>query len=198
MDSNRSVAAISGWNWPTTVVETRRGATPAFRLFSARGGYPVAQAHPDVPWSDVASQLNETVIKRVIEHDLRVGDRGRKRDPQLLEMLFRLCCRYAGQSPNPTTLVRESQRALSSDSNRTGASLSSLPERLVLLVRLVPPLEIRLRRTKGSPKICLADHGLRASWLQEVIPLVPDEFDKFRISPIWRNTSPKASPARTA
>jgi predicted AAA+ superfamily ATPase len=38
-------------------------------------------------------------------------------------------------------------------------------------------LEIRLRRTKGSPKICLADHGLRASWLQEVIPLAPQDME---------------------
>jgi predicted AAA+ superfamily ATPase len=150
----------------------------AFRLFSARGGYPVAQAHPNVPWTDIAAQLNETVINRVIEHDLRVGDRGRKRDPQLLELLFRLCCRYAGQSPNPTTLVREAQRALSANigPQRVRQYLRFLND--TLLVRLVSPLEIRLRKTKGAPKICLADHGLRASWLQEVVPLAPEELDK--------------------
>jgi len=43
-----------------------------------------------------------------------------------------------------------------------------------LLLRLVQPLEIRLKRKKSFPKVCLADHGLRASWLQEVIPLDPD------------------------
>ena len=40
-----------------------------------------------------------------------------------------------------------------------------------LLLKLVPPLELRLKRRKGNSKICLCDHGLRASWLQEVIPL---------------------------
>jgi predicted AAA+ superfamily ATPase len=150
----------------------------AFKLFSDRGGYPVAQARIHVPWTDIAAQLNETVIKRVIEHDLRVGDRGRKRDPQLLELLFRLCCRYAGQSPNPTTLVRESQRALAANigPQRVRQYLRFLND--TLLVRLVQPLEIRLRRTKGAPKICLADHGLRASWLQEVVPLVSDELNQ--------------------
>jgi predicted AAA+ superfamily ATPase len=150
----------------------------AFRLFSSRGGYPIAHARAAVPWPDIAAQLNETVIKRVIEHDLRIGDRGRKRDPQLLELLFRLCCRYAGQSPTPTTLVREAQRALAANigPQRVRQYLRSLND--TLLVRLILPLEIRLRRTKGAPKICLADHGLRASWLQEVIPLVPDELEE--------------------
>lgn len=166
--------------WVELVEHGRKHAAlrhKTFDLFSERGGYPVAQANAAVPWSDIAAQLNETVIKRVIEHDLRIGERGRKRDPQLLELLFRLCCRYAGQSPNPTVLVRESQRALSANvgPQRIRQYLRFLND--TLLVRLVQPLEIRLRRTKGSPKICLADHGLRASWLQEVIPLAPDKLD---------------------
>ncbi|MSR62089.1 MAG: DUF4143 domain-containing protein [Planctomycetes bacterium] len=40
---------------------------------------------------------------------------------------------------------------------------------------MVEPLEIRLKKRRASAKICLADHGLRASWLQEVVPLVADE-----------------------
>ena len=43
-----------------------------------------------------------------------------------------------------------------------------------LLLRAVRPLEIRLKRTKGANKLCLADHGLRAAWLGELIPLAPD------------------------
>jgi predicted AAA+ superfamily ATPase len=43
------------------------------------------------------------------------------------------------------------------------------------LVRLIEPLEIRLKKKGGNDKICVADHGLRASWLQEQIPLAPDE-----------------------
>ena len=44
-----------------------------------------------------------------------------------------------------------------------------------LLLRLIPPLEIRLKRKRGSAKLCLADHGLRAAWLQEPVPLTPRE-----------------------
>ncbi len=49
-----------------------------------------------------------------------------------------------------------------------------------LLIRLVQPLELRLKRRKGRPKICLCDHSLRASWLQEVIPMT---FDDLRAAP---------------
>lgn len=149
------------------------GRDAAFASFSARGGYPLVHARAEEPWSVVADQLNETVIERVIQHDLRIGDRGRKRDQSLLEELFRLACRYAGQTPGPDTFVREVQRALGANVGvqRVRHYLDFLND--TLLLRLVRPLEIRLRRTKGHPKICLADHGLRASWLGEEIPLDP-------------------------
>lgn len=147
----------------------------AFKFFSDRGGYPIAHRQPEVDWPLLADQLNETVIRRVIQHDLRVGDRGRKRDPNLLEELFRLACRYTGQTPTIAMLADEARRALSANvgSQRVNQYLRFLSE--TLLLRLIPPLEIRLKRKRGSPKICLVDHGLRASWLQERIPLVPDE-----------------------
>ena len=42
----------------------------AFKFFSDRGAYPLAHLRADAPWELVADQLNETVIKRVIQHDL--------------------------------------------------------------------------------------------------------------------------------
>jgi len=149
-----------------------------FRYFSARGGYPIAHKQLSVPWSELADQLNETVIKRVIQHDLRLGERGRKRDPQLLEELFRLACRYVGQCPDLATLAREVQRALAANigPQRISQYMRFLND--TLLLRLVEPLEIRLKRKKGFSKICLADHGLRASWLQEIVPLDPEGLAK--------------------
>ncbi len=145
-----------------------------FRLFSERGGYPIVHRDPHVPWPALADQLNETVVRRVIQHDLRVGDRGRKRDPLLLEELFRLACRYIGQTPDVASLAREIQRSRDANvgSQRIRQYLRFLGD--TLLLRLVEPLEIRLKRQRGAPKLCLADHGLRASWLQEVVPLDPD------------------------
>ena len=143
----------------------------AFRRFSERGGYPLVHQKADVEWSQLADQLNETVIRRVILHDLPAGEQGRGRDAPLMEEVFRLCCRYVGQSPDTGTLAREAQRSLSADvgPQKIGHYLRFLGD--TLLLRLIEPLEIRLKRGRGNLKICLADHGLRAAWLQENIPL---------------------------
>jgi hypothetical protein len=143
----------------------------AFQWFSDRGGYPLVHQKAHVEWSQLADQLNETIIRRVIQHDLRVGDRGRRRDQILLEEVFRLSCRYIGQSPGLTVLAREAQRVLQANvgPQRINQYLRFLGD--TLLLRLIEPLEIRLKRKRGNTKICLADHGLRASWLQEIIPL---------------------------
>jgi len=150
---------------------------PIFKEFSDRGGYPLVHNRRSVEWPVLADQLNETVIKRVIQHDLRVGERGRKRDAPLLEEVFRLTCRYVGQTPNAGTLAREAQRALEANvgPQRVTHYLRFLGD--TLLLRLIEPLEIRLKRKRGSPKICLADHGLRSSWLQEIIPLTSIDLD---------------------
>jgi predicted AAA+ superfamily ATPase len=146
----------------------------AFRDFSERGGYPLAQQRAEVDWPSLADQLNENIIRRVIQHDLRIGEKGRKRDAPLLEEVFRLACRYVGQTPSAATLAREAQRALQANvgSQRISHYLRFLGD--TLLLRLIDPLEIRLKKKRGSPKVCLADHGLRASWLQEVVPIDPE------------------------
>ncbi|MCG8608436.1 AAA family ATPase [bacterium] len=149
----------------------------AFQAFSENGGYPVAQARTDRPWEEIADLLNETIVRRVIQHDLRIGDRGRKRDRHLLEEIFRLSCRYAGQNVSQAIFVQELRAALRADVGwqRVSNYLSFLND--TLLIRLVQPLEIRIKRRKGTPKICLSDHSLRASWLQEIIPLTSNQLE---------------------
>ncbi len=151
--------------------EMREPRKKAFLAFSERGAYPFAHERPDIPWAELADFLNETVIKRAIQHDLRMGVRGQKRDEKLLEEVFLLCCRYAGQSPGASVFVPEIRQALAANIgwNRILNYLRFLDG--ALLVRLIPPLELRLKRRKASPKVCLCDHALRASWTQEIIPL---------------------------
>lgn len=158
-------------------VERKEVRDRAFAEFSARGGYPIAQARSEVPWSEVADQLNEMVIERAIQHDLRMGQRGLKRDPQLLREVFRLACRYAGQSPGQAVFVQEIKHALAANIGwkRILQYLQFLDG--AMLVKLIPPLELRLKKSKGNRKICLCDHSLRASWLQEVVPLDRDQLD---------------------
>jgi predicted AAA+ superfamily ATPase len=145
-----------------------------FAAFAERGGYPIAQARPERPWGEIADQLNENVIKRVIEHALRVGQRGQKRDAALLEEIYRLACRYAGQSPSQAIFVQEIKRALHGNIGwqRILSYLRFLDN--TLLLKLIHPLEIRNKKKRGNDKLCLCDHALRASWLQEVIPLDPE------------------------
>lgn len=151
----------------------------AFSHFSERGGYPLVHNLQSAEWWELADHLNESVIKRVIQHDLRVGERGRRRDAQLLEELYRLACRYAGQTPNVSTLADETRLAL--NANISGQRVTHYLKFLsdTLLLRLIPTLEIRLKRRRGSSKICLVDHGLRSSWLQEHIPLTPETLAKY-------------------
>jgi len=146
----------------------------SFKAYSERGGYPIAQEKYDTPWHELADYLNETVIRRAIQHDLRMGPRGQKRDEKLLEEVFRLCCRYAGQTAGQSVFVPEIQQALAGNIgwNRILTYLRFLDG--TLLVRLVPPIELRLKRKKAPAKLCLSDHALRASWLQEIIPLDPE------------------------
>lgn len=143
-----------------------------FRHFSERGGYPLMHLRPDLPWEALASQLNETVIRRVIQHDLGVGDEGR--DGALLEEVFRIACRHVGQMPSPQTFINELHTTLDA---KVGAPvvrqyLQFLAD--TLLLRLIEPLELRLKKKASSPKICLTDHALRASWLHEEVPLVAE------------------------
>ena len=147
--------------------------TTAFRHFSERGGYPVVHKHEHVDWADLADLLQETVIRRVIQHDLLNGE-GRRRDAALLEALLQLACRYAGLAPAVSELAEQVGLSLNApiDGRRVTRYLSLLAD--TLLVRLVPPLDIRMRKNRGGVKLCLADHALRACWLQEQVPLSPN------------------------
>lgn len=143
----------------------------AFIAFSERGAYPIAHTRPDRPWEELADLLNETVIRRAIQHDLRFGKRGARRSEQLLEEVFRLACRYVGQSPKQSLYLDETRRVMNPDISwqRILTYLKFLDG--ALLIRLIEPLELRLKRPRGAVKLCLCDHALRASWLQEMVPL---------------------------
>lgn len=145
----------------------------AYAAFSEFGGYPLAHKQADSTWEEVSQQLVETVVKRAIQHDLRIGERGRRRDETLLEEVFRLACRYAGQSPSQKLYLDEVKRALNANIGwqRVLAYLKFLDA--TLLVRLIEPLELRLKQKKGAAKLVLCDHALRAAWLQEQVPLDP-------------------------
>jgi predicted AAA+ superfamily ATPase len=145
----------------------------AFAAFAERGAYPVAQVQSELPWGELADFLNETVVRRAITHDLRMGTRGQKRDVHLLEEVFRLACRYIGQAPSQALYLDEIRRAMHANIGwqRIMTYLRFLDG--ALLLRLIEPLELRLKRRRGAAKLCLCDPMLRAAWLQEMIPFDP-------------------------
>jgi predicted AAA+ superfamily ATPase len=140
-----------------------------FAAFSERGAYPIAHLFAETPWEEMADQLNETIIRRVIQHD----SKGQHCDEQLLEEVFRLSCRYIGQTP---LFIDEIKRILNApiDWQKTLNYLNFLAS--TLLLRLIEPLELRRRSTA---KLCLCDHALRASWLQEIVPITETELSLY-------------------
>jgi predicted AAA+ superfamily ATPase len=104
-----------------------------------------------------------------------MGPRGQKRDEALLEEVFRLACRYAGQAPKQALYLDELRR--SQGANIGWPRILSYLRFLdgTLLLKLIKPLELRLKRKQGANKVCLCDHALRAAWLQEQVPLTAEE-----------------------
>lgn len=141
----------------------------AFTRFSERGAYPVAHVGEDMPLERLADFVDEMVIQRVIKHDLKAPHR----EERLVAELFRFCCRYAGHAPNEPAYHAELFLALKEDYRwqRILTYLDYLEQ--TLLVRLIEPVDMRLKKKMGGMKICLCDHTLRENWLGEVIPLAP-------------------------
>jgi predicted AAA+ superfamily ATPase len=150
----------------------------SFAAYSDRGAYPTAHAYPDQPWEQLADFLNETVVRRAIQHDLRAGSRGMRRDQNLLEAVFRVGSRYVGQSPGQALYLDEIRQVMHGNVGwqRVLAYLKFLDQ--TLLLRLVEPLELRLKKRRGMPKVCLCDHALRAAWLEERVPLAPADLER--------------------
>jgi len=173
-DSSGAEHLVTQEFWMDLASEGRRNKSArdrAFRCFADRGGYPFAHARADVPWSMVASQLNETIVRRVVHHDIAAAVQGPTRRTRLLEEVFRLCCRYAGQTPKPSLFAKEIRAVLDSTVAEADVLTQLGALDASLLVRMVRPLELHLRKNGDAPKLCLIDHALRASWFHEMIPL---------------------------
>ncbi|MHB1435508.1 MAG: ATP-binding protein [Thermoplasmata archaeon] len=155
-------------------LQNRVARDGAFQRYDDRGGYPMSHLDATTPWETVAPLLYEAIVKRAIQHDLRLGERGRRRDPQLLAEVFRLCCKYAGQAPGPATLAEEIRASVPGSTVSTlavGRYMDFFDE--TLLVRLVHQAGFRLKKRRGYPKLSVCDPALRAATLQERVPLVP-------------------------
>ena len=157
-------------------IQRAKSRDRAFDAFADRGGYPLAHINPDASWGEVAEQLNENIVHRVIRHDLRAGETGgRKRSAPLLEAVFRAACRYCGQSPGVAGGLAESVlrdvKGAAVTPRRVRYYIDFLRD--TMLMHLVEPMEFNLQKRRSGAKICLSDHALRAAWLGEKTNLSP-------------------------
>lgn len=143
-------------------------------MYCRWGGFPRCQKEEMTP--ELLQQiLVQDVVERTIEYDLRTGPGGAARNATLVREVFRYASIYAGQAPNPTKLANDMGRRLETGIKREHvvSYMQFLAD--AMLVHLIDPIQMRARRQHGAPKICLCDHALRAAWLQEFVPLHPDE-----------------------
>lgn len=110
----------------------------------------------------------------MLQNNLPAPPRGQERDAEPLRALFRFACRYVGQTPSNTMLAEEAGLSLKADVSpqRVGDYMRVLAD--TMLVHLIPPVEMRRRLHEDGAKICLADHSLRARWLQQPINQDPN------------------------
>ena len=168
--------------WQELTEHGRRNAEArdqAFSLFSEHGGYPMAHdpSQPPADWPTLAHRLNEHVIRPVLHHDVLTRPHGQDRDAALIETMFGIACRNAGQTTSVGELTHETSLSSGEDADpeEVARCLQALAD--TSLIRLLPWTVLNLNRPRDAIKLCLADHVLRASWLQERVPLTPDALD---------------------
>lgn len=153
----------------------------SFGAFANFGGYPIChklKEDSQIDGFDLHAEIKDMVVHRTFEHDLKAGPKGTHRSPETLEAVFRQVCRYTGQALTSKALLKElmqlGQHSISQDAvNDAVAFLADS-----LLVSEIPPFE-GLGKKGGHPsKLCLCDHFVREAWLQEQVPLVPDEMSE--------------------
>ena len=151
----------------------------AYSFFSQFGGYPVChKPSSSGTTSLLAGQLVEDVVNKSIETDpVKVGPH-RLIDRGLIREVFRLVCRYAGQSVSKQQFSDQISAILG-----TGVKHTQVEEAMeflanAMLMHRIPPLELLRKQQKNPLKIALCDHFVRNAWLKETIPLDPSELTK--------------------
>ncbi len=85
--------------------------------------------------------------------------------------MFEIACRYAGRTTSVGELAQESSLSSGQDADLEEFThyLQALAD--TALIRLLPWPALTPNRPRDAIKLCLADHALRAIWLQERVPL---------------------------
>jgi predicted AAA+ superfamily ATPase len=163
--------------WLGLVDHGKRMAKPrdeAFRYFSRLGGYPLCHDTTETEEDRLRQQVIAGVINKTIESDPEHRRRAAPLDPAFVREVFRMVCRYAGQTVAPKRIGDELHQLLQSPV--PNAKVTEAEQFLAdsLLIHCIPPLEMLAKKQGHPAKLCVCDHFVRNGVLQETISLDPD------------------------
>jgi len=145
--------------------------TDTFALYAERGGFPKPHHKPTRKYSGVLEDLVSDIVKRAVELDppYRAGKPLRE---GLVEAVFSIACKYTGQVVPTKSICGQllhqyEERVSSAEINDCLKFLQD-----AFLLRLVSPLQTRIRRGNARRKMCVVDHSLREAVLKESVSLV--------------------------
>lgn len=148
----------------------------SFEAFANFGGYPICHKLGDASLIDrfgLRDQIQGMVVDRTILHDLKAGPSGTHRSSETVKEVFRQICRYAGQAVAAKALVNELTQL-----GHEGTSPAAVSDAIAfladsLLISEIPSFEGIGKKSLRPSKLCLCDHFVRETWLQEQVPLDP-------------------------
>lgn len=146
----------------------------AFRYFSEFGGYPLCHSTTEKDVDKIRQQVISEVITKTIEHDPGHRPHAAALDSAFVREVFRMVCRYAGQSVAPKRFADEIQQVLGTPvaHSKVTDAIDFLADSLLLY--RVMPLEMLAKKQGHAPKLCVCDHFVRNGILQETLPLDPE------------------------
>lgn len=146
----------------------------AFRYFSEFGGYPLCHSTTEKDGDKIRQQVISEVITKTIEHDPGHRPHAPALDSAFVREVFRMVCRYAGQSVAPKRFADEIQQILGTPvaHSKVTDAIDFLADSLLLY--RVKPLEMLAKKQGHAPKLCVCDHFVRNGILQETLPLDPE------------------------
>lgn len=146
----------------------------AFRYFSEFGGYPLCHVTTEKDVDKIRQQVVSEVITKTIEHDPGHRPHAPALDSAFVREVFRMVCRYAGQSVAPKRFAEEIQQVLGTAIAHSKVTDATDFLADSLLLYRVMPLELLAKRQGHAPKLCVCDHFVRNGILQETLPLDPE------------------------
>lgn len=143
----------------------------AFRFFSEFGGYPHCHSTSEKDVDKIRQQVIREVITKTIEHDPGHRPHAPSLESAFVREVYRMVCRYAGQSVGPKVFAEEIQALLGSpvSHKKIAEAIDFLADSL--LMYRVMPLELLGKKQVHAPKLCVSDHFVRNGVLQETLPL---------------------------